>query len=62
MSVAENLAKSGKPTPAICYSIDVQHREAHQAPKNYLAIIENMNAACRTIAVMWESAKPPGST
>lgn len=60
MSVAANLAKAGKPTPDICYSIDVQHQEAHQAPKNYLAIVENMNAACRTIAALWDSAKPPG--
>lgn len=60
MSIAKNLAKAGKPTPDICYSIDVQHREAHQAPKNYLSTVENMGAACRTIAALWDSADPPG--
>lgn len=61
MCVSERLASMGMPSAEHCYSIDVQHGEAHQAPRNYLAISENMRAACRTIALMWSSAKPPGS-
>ncbi len=61
MCAAKNLTKLGLPAPDVCYSVDVQHGEAHQAPKNYLAIAENMNAACRTIAALWDSARPPGS-
>jgi hypothetical protein len=60
MAASAHLAKIGTPTPDICYSVDVQHREAHQAPKNYLAIVENMGAACRTIAALWDAAEPPG--
>ncbi len=60
LSAEKNLTKVGVPTPEICYSVDVQHGESHQAPKNYLAIVENMAAACRTIAALWDSAEPPG--
>jgi len=60
LSAAKNLTKIGTPSSDLCYSVDVQHGESHQAPKNYLAVVENMNAACRTIAALWDSAEPPG--
>lgn len=61
MHVTAHLAKLGVPSYEHCYSIDVQHGEAHQAPRNYLAISDNMRAACRTIAAMWDSVTPPGT-
>lgn len=61
LCVSERLAKSGTPSAEHCYSIDVQHGDAHQAPRNYLAISDNMRAACRAIAAMWQSVQPPGS-
>ena len=60
LSVAENLTRFGAPSPEHCYSIDVQHGEAHQTPRNYLAVNDNMRAACRTIAALWDSIDPPG--
>ncbi len=60
LSAQKNLSKFGTPAADHCYSVDVQHGEAHQAPKNYLAVTENMKAACRTIAALWDSAQPPG--
>ncbi|HSC19375.1 MAG TPA: hypothetical protein VLC74_10710 [Rhizomicrobium sp.] len=60
LGAEQNLGKLGTASPELCYSVDVQHGESHQAPKNYLAIVENMNAACRTIAALWDSAVPPG--
>jgi hypothetical protein len=60
MSVAQNLTRLGAPSPEHCYSIDVQHGEAHQTPRNYLAVNDNMRAACRAIAALWDSVEPPG--
>ena len=61
LCVSEHLTGLGTPSAEHCYSIDVQHGEAHQAPRNYLAITDNMLAACRAIAAMWDSVEPPGS-
>jgi hypothetical protein len=61
LCVSQHLTKAGTPSAEHSFSIDVQHGEAHQAPRNYLAITDNMRAACRAIAAMWGSAQPPGS-
>lgn len=60
LCVSERLSKIGVPSAEHCFSIDAQHGEAHQAPRNYLAINDNMHAACRVIAAMWDSVKKPG--
>ena len=60
LCASERLVKNGVPSAELCYSIDVQHGEAHQPPRNYLAISENMHAACRAIAAIWDSVLPPG--
>lgn len=60
MGVARHLTKLGAASPDHCYSIDVQHGEMHQTPRNYLAVNDNMRAACRTIAALWDSIEPPG--
>ena len=61
LSVSENLSKIGAPSTEHCFSVDVQHGEAHATPRNYLPIGDNMRAACRAIAAMWDSVQPPGS-
>jgi len=61
LCVSSNLGRLGAPSHEHCFSIDVQHGEAHPAPRNHLAIAENMQAACRTIAAVWDSVEPPGS-
>jgi hypothetical protein len=61
LCVSARMSRTGTPSHEHCFSVDVQHGEAHQAPRNYLAMAENMRAACRTIVDMWDRATPPGS-
>jgi hypothetical protein len=61
LGVSEHLPKIGTPSPEHCFSVDVQHGEAHATPRNYLPIGDNMRAACRAIAAQWDTVQPPGS-
>jgi len=54
MQVGANLAGNRKPLFDLCWSVDVQSREIHKAPKNSKALMANMENACHFIAAMWD--------
>jgi hypothetical protein len=53
MQVAANMASNRIPSYKLCWSVDMQHRERHVAPKNYRQKAMNIENACRFIAAMW---------
>ncbi|KAB2910260.1 MAG: hypothetical protein F9K29_25215 [Hyphomicrobiaceae bacterium] len=53
MHVATNLSGNRKPHHTLCWSVDVQHQELHQAPRTYVSRAQNLENACRFIAAMW---------
>jgi hypothetical protein len=60
MCAQTSLANGSAAATDLCYSLDVQHGEAIQTPRNYLPIVQNLHAACRAIAAGWDTATPPG--
>lgn len=54
MQVSANLSGERDPRPDLCWSVDVQHGELHQAPRNYRTRASNIEAACEVIAAMWD--------
>lgn len=54
MQVESNLAGSRAPRHDLCWSVDVQHGEVHQAPRNFRTRAANLEAACEVIAAMWD--------
>lgn len=59
MVCAEQLTRIGAPSPAHCFSVDVQRRERHRASSQYLNREANLQAACRSIRRAWSDARPP---
>ncbi len=55
MHVATNLAGGITPAYKLCWSVDVQHKEKHIAPKNYKQKVANIENACKFIAAIWDS-------
>lgn len=55
MHVASNLSTNRTPAHPICFSVDVQFREAIAAPRTYARRARDMENACRFISAIWES-------
>ena len=45
-----------EPSPAHCYSLDIQYGDIHNASSSVVRKIDNLKAACRIIKAMWGSA------
>lgn len=54
MQVAENFAGNRSPAYPICWSVDVQCREVHVAPRTFAKRVQAIENACLTIAAMWD--------
>lgn len=59
MVCTEQLASVAMPSPAHCFSVDVQRKERHRASSQYLTREANLQAACRSIRRAWDDATPP---
>jgi hypothetical protein len=56
MHIASSLAGTRKPHFGLCWSVDVQNRERHIAPRTYVSRMRNLEDACQFIAAMWDRA------
>ena len=54
MHVATNFSGNRRPAYQICWSVDVQNREVHVAPRNFAQRATNMENACQFIGAMWD--------
>lgn len=54
MQVGANLAGNRQPVSDLCWSLDIQSREIHRAPKNTKTLIGNLESACTFISAMWD--------
>jgi len=57
MQVRTNLANGRIPHHQLSASFDIQAGEVHYAPQRYTLRAQNLENACRFIAVKWESAE-----
>jgi hypothetical protein len=56
---SQHLTAQGEPTKRLCLSLDVFGRNVHVAPTSSVRRMENIRAACRSIASRWPSITPP---
>lgn len=56
MHLDQNLATNRTPTNRLCMSIDLQHGEVFTAPNSNTRRMNDITAACQTIAALWETA------
>jgi hypothetical protein len=55
----DHLFDQGVPTQKLCISLDVFAKKPHQAPASNVRRRDNMEAACRSIALHWPTITPP---
>lgn len=53
MHVTEHHAANRTAAASICYSVDVQSGEAHDASRSFITRRQNLESACRFIAAVW---------
>lgn len=53
MHIQRNLSADRKTSPNLCWSIDVQCRDIHRAPMRNAARVNELEAACTMISVLW---------
>ncbi|PWC62632.1 hypothetical protein TSH7_14620 [Azospirillum sp. TSH7] len=54
LHIEQNIQSERVPSNRLCMSIDVQHGEVFQAPNSNVRRVNDIEAACRFIAAMWD--------
>jgi len=54
-----HLSSRGTPTHKMCISLDVFAKKLYLAPTSNIRRMENIDAACRSIALHWPQITPP---
>ena len=54
MHVEKHFAGNHSPAHQLCWSVDVQAREVHVAPRTFAQRVQAMESACMFIAAMWD--------
>lgn len=53
LHVQKNLCGDRKPSPGLCWSIDVQSRDVYRAPPRNASRVNELESACTMIAALW---------
>ena len=59
--LGEKLISQGKPINGSCFAIDVWRDAFYSAPGTHITLNKQMAAACKMIALRWDTIKPPGA-